>query len=287
METLAAEGRAPALVVLENVCGTLASHDGRDFERIASALSSRYRLGAIVIDAAGFLPQSRPRLFVIAAREGLGIPNLLRTGGPDLRWHPPALTRAFAILPRTTASRWIWWSLPSPAGPNGTFCDIIEEEPEGVTWHSSEETEKLVSMMSGANLAKLRLAQRAGRRLVGAVYKRTRHDEVGRKVQRAEIRFDNVAGCLRTPAGGSSRQSIMIVEADRLRSRLLSPREAARLMGLPDHYILPKNYNDAYHLAGDGVAVPVVRHLARHMLEPLLHGTGWTANAAFTGFAAD
>ena len=29
-------------------------------------------------------------------------------------------------------------------------------------------------------------------------------------------------------------------------------------------------YNDAYRLAGDGVAVPVVRHLAAQLLEPLL-----------------
>lgn len=41
-------------------------------------------------------------------------------------------------------------------------------------------------------------------------------------------------------------------------------------MGLPDHYALPSNYNEAYHLAGDGVAVPVVRFLAEHLLEPLL-----------------
>ena len=94
-----------------------------------------------------------------------------------------------------------------------------------------------------------------------------RHRE---KVQRAEIRFDDVAGCLRTPVGGSSRQTIMVIEGKRVRSRLLSPREAARLMGLPDAYALPKNYNDAYHLAGDGVAVPVVRFLAEHVLEPLL-----------------
>ena len=52
--------------------------------------------------------------------------------------------------------------------------------------------------------------------------------------------------------------------------RLLSPREAARLMGLPDTYALPKSYNDAYHLAGDGVVIPVVRFLAEHLLEPLL-----------------
>jgi DNA (cytosine-5)-methyltransferase 1 len=106
--------------------------------------------------------------------------------------------------------------------------------------------------------------------MVGGIYRRTRTDDDGVKAQRAEIRFDDVAGCLRTPAGGSSRQSIMIVQGGMVRSRLLSPREAARLMGLPEDYVLPENYNEAYHLAGDGVAVPVVRFLATHILEPII-----------------
>jgi len=41
-------------------------------------------------------------------------------------------------------------------------------------------------------------------------------------------------------------------------------------MGLPEDYVLPENYNQAYHLVGDGVAVPVIRFLATHLLEPLL-----------------
>lgn len=86
----------------------------------------------------------------------------------------------------------------------------------------------MLAMMSAVNRANLDAAKGAKRKIVGAIYKRTRFDEAGRKVQRAEIRFDDVAGCLRTPAGGSSRQSIMIVEGKKVRSRLLSPREAAR-----------------------------------------------------------
>jgi len=42
------------------------------------------------------------------------------------------------------------------------------------------------------------------------------------------------------------------------------------LMGLPDSYLLPANYNQAYHLAGDGLAVPVVRYLSQHLLLPLV-----------------
>jgi DNA (cytosine-5)-methyltransferase 1 len=86
------------------------------------------------------------------------------------------------------------------------------------------------------------------------------------------VRFDDVAGCLRTPSGGSSRQQVIVVENGEVRSRLLSAREAARLMGLPDSYKLPGRYNEAYHVAGDGVAVPVVAHLARHIIEPVVRG---------------
>jgi DNA (cytosine-5)-methyltransferase 1 len=90
--------------------------------------------------------------------------------------------------------------------------------------------------------------------------------------QRTEVRFDGLAGCLRTPGGGSSRQFIIVTEAGRVRSRLLAPREAARLMGLPESYRLPASANAALHLAGDGVVVPMVRHLAAEILEPLLTG---------------
>jgi DNA (cytosine-5)-methyltransferase 1 len=157
-----------------------------------------------------------------------------------------------------------------PAKRESTFADVIENIPQGVEWHTAEETRRLLGMMSAVNLQKVENAKRAGRRMIGGIYKRIRLDEHGRKAQRAEVRFDDVAGCLRTPVGGSSRQFILVVDGNNVRSRLLSPREAARLMGLPEKYKLPEKYNEAYHIAGDGVAVPVVRFLAAHILEPVL-----------------
>lgn len=258
--------------VLENVCGTLSSHDGKDFAAICSALSNNgYRFGAVVINAVHFLPQSRPRLFIIGVRKSSPIPRALIAGGPEGEWHPSALVEAYGKLSKRAQSSWEWWHLPAPSPRTSIFADLVEDEPDGVTWHTAAETKKLLGMMNPLNLAKVEAAKKAGGRQVGTIYKRTRADGPnGEKVQRAEIRFDNVAGCLRTPVGGSSRQTIMVIEGNRVRSRLLSPRGAARLMGLPDTYALPKNYNDAYHLAGDGVAVPVVRFLAEHILEPLL-----------------
>jgi len=270
MQNLGEEQRAPKLIVLENVCGTITSHGGRDFARICDALGERYRFGAVVVDAELFVPQSRPRLFIIGVRSGLTIPRSVQSSAPASLWHPRRLIDAQANLSRATSANWVWWDLPVPAARVKTLAEIIEDEPHGVEWHSASETKRLISLMSDTNLAKLKKAQGAGSRVVGTVYKRTRRDDSGEKVQRAEVRFDQIAGCLRTPTGGSSRQSIMVVDRHRIRSRLLSPREAARLMGLPETYLLPQNYNEAYHLAGDGVAVPAVRFLAEHLLEPVL-----------------
>jgi DNA (cytosine-5)-methyltransferase 1 len=124
--------------------------------------------------------------------------------------------------------------------------------------------------MSPLHIAKVQAAQTSGQFHVGTVYKRTRV-EAGVKAQRAEVRFDNVSGCLRTPVGGSSRQFVLIVDQGQVRSRLLSVREAARLMGAPDTYQIPESYNEGYHVMGDAVVVPVVAWLERQLLRPLAY----------------
>jgi DNA (cytosine-5)-methyltransferase 1 len=155
----------------------------------------------------------------------------------------------------------------APLQRNSTFADFIEDTPTAVKWHAAAHTDYILSLMSPLHRKKVADASARGRRMVGAVYRRTRPDENGNKRQRAEVRFDDVAGC-------SSRQIILVVEGKTVRSRLLSPREAARLMGLDDDYRLPERYNHAYHVCGDGVSAPVVRHIAQHVLEPALvdHG---------------
>jgi DNA (cytosine-5)-methyltransferase 1 len=271
MRGLVQDGRAPRTIVLENVYGCLTSHSGRDFAAIASALSeSDYLFGAAVINAAHFVPQSRPRVFFIAVRAGETIPRRLVAEGPRRPWHPPALVEAHAGMSGEARRTWVWWDIPAPAARNIRLADLVEENPTGVEWRTAAETNYLLELMSPLNRDKVAKAKRSGRRAVGGIYRRTRPDENGAKRQRAEVRFDDIAGCLRTPAGGSSRQTILVVVGKTIRTRLLSPREAARLMGLPDEYRLPARYNDAYHVCGDGVCVPVVRHIAEHVLEPLL-----------------
>lgn len=271
VRALKADGRAPRLIAVENVCGTLTSHRGQDFEAICRTfVEVGYRCGALVINADLFVPQSRPRLFVIGVRADVAIDPTLLSPEPLAPFHTRGICRAVEALPKALRAQMLWWNVPTPGHRVSTFADEIEEHPTSVTWHTPAETEQLLAKMSPLNKAKVTAAMRAGRRMVGGVYKRTRLNEKGVKVQRAEVRFDDVAGCLRTPAGGSSRQVILVVDGQKIRSRLISARETARLMGLPDDYKLPKNYNEAYHLTGDGVVVDVVRHLGQHIFEPLL-----------------
>ncbi len=255
IEQLGEQDRAPRLVVIENVTGLLTSHGGRDFAALCEALAAQgYGFGALEIDAACFLPQSRPRVFVVASREAR--PDL--TG--DSVFHTPAVRAAFEALPPELQAPWRWWRLPAPPARNTGLAALLEPD-HAVSWRGEGDTERLLALMTPAHRARLR----QGERVVGAVFRRTRPDG-----QRAEVRTDGLAGCLRTPRGGSSRQTVVVADGGEVRSRLITGREGARLMGLPDSYVLPDGTTAALQVVGDGVAVPAVRWLAEHLLEPLL-----------------
>jgi DNA (cytosine-5)-methyltransferase 1 len=94
MRACRAEGRPPRLIVVENVTGLLTSHSGADFDTICDALGDiGYRVGAVVIDAAHFVPQSRERVFVIAVDALLPIPPELIADGPTAPFHTSAINR--------------------------------------------------------------------------------------------------------------------------------------------------------------------------------------------------
>jgi len=264
IEALDDEGRAPRALVIENVCGLLSSHGGADFRALGEALAGRgYRFGAMEIDASAFLPQSRPRVFILASREA---PPAALTG--DSAFHTTAVRAAHAALPPALKAHWTWWSPGAPPRRNTALADLLEPD-HAAAWHRPEQTRRLLSLMAPLHAAKVEAARQSGGRQVGAVFRRTRVED-GQRLQRAEVRFDGLAGCLRTPRGGSSRQILMVVDGGQVRTRLLTGREGARLMGLQDDYQLPKAATGALQVVGDGVAVPVVRFLAERLIEPLL-----------------
>lgn len=269
MQALDGEGRAPRAIVIENVAGLLTSNGGRDLQAVLAALAERgYRFGVLEIDAACTLPQSRVRIFIVAARDA---PAELQGPSP---FHTRAVRAAYERLPEDLRQAWVWWRLAAPPRPNLDLAAMLEPDA-AAAWKTPAEAQRLVALMDERHLAKLAEAKAAGERRVGAVFRRVRQG-----VQRAEIRFDGLAGCLRTARGGSSRQLLAIVEGETVRVRHLSPREGARLMGLPEPYRLPMRATAAFHVIGDGVAVPVVRLLAEGLLEPLLRGQIAPAAAA-------
>lgn len=264
IDKLCTEDRAPDVLALENVTGLLSSHGGADFAALVHALDDLgYRVGALEIDAALFTPQSRPRLFVIAARTP---PAHLIATGPSEPFHSPTLRTVVARLPDGLRKRFVWWRLEAPPQRNTRLSDLLDDD--AVAWDSAEKTQKLLTQMSPLQRARVDAMRETGQREVGAVFRRIRLER-GVRVQRAEARFDGLAGCLRTPAGGSSRQILLFVDGPQVRSRLLSPREAARLMGAPAHYPIPETQTAALHLFGDAVCVPVVRWLSQNLLAPL------------------
>jgi DNA (cytosine-5)-methyltransferase 1 len=267
MKALGADNRKPPLLVLENVMGLLTLAGGRDFAAICARLSNLgYRYGGTVIDARHFVPQSRPRVFLVAVDRAVAIPRAMDHRMATSHWHPPVLMRAFQGLNRSARKDWIWWNLGEPpALPDDAILNSLSLK--GADWNSDAETKRLLGMMTRRNLDRLDVA-RARAPMVGSLYLRMRPNGK-RNMQRAEVAFGPTLGCLRTPRGGGSRPRIVLVERKRTRTRLLTAREAATLMGLSDDYVLPQCYEHAFQVIGDGVAVPVVAFLKDKLLEPL------------------
>ena len=191
---LHASGRGPKMIALENVYGAITSNGGRDFATLAAAFSGLgYRFRAVFVDAVHFLPQSRPRFFMIGVRGDLRIPNERMQNEPSTLWLPPALLEGHRLLSKAAAERWIWWNLPMPALRNTNLSGLIEEKPTGVKWHTKAETKYLLDMMTDHNRKKVEAAKEQKIKVVGTIYRRTRPDEAGIKRQRAEVRFDEIA----------------------------------------------------------------------------------------------
>jgi len=160
---LKAVGRAPKLLVLENVGGAVTSKEGRDFEALCRALKSLgYVYGALMIDAVHFVPQSRPRLFIVALRTDLDRLGRTFADGPSLLWTTDALKRRYALLRPDLRQAWRWWRLPAPPVCNVGLADLILNDPPDVEWHSEAETRYLLSLMAPNNRAKVEAAKREG-----------------------------------------------------------------------------------------------------------------------------
>jgi DNA (cytosine-5)-methyltransferase 1 len=282
MKELRACNRLPRIVVLENVVGLLTINGGEEFKAVIAALDRLgMRAGAAVVDARHFVPQSRQRVFIVGVSKTGRVADSLVREEPHPTWHPDPLVKAVGKLSGQCREQWMWLNLGVPPALKKTLNKIVKSKPVGVEWHTPAETKRLLGMMSDAHRHKLAEAKRSGKRMVGTLSLRMRPVN-GKTVQRTEVCFRGLAGCVRTPKGGGSRPRIIVVRGSSVRTRLLAPAEAAALMGLKAKYQLPEIYDYAFRVIGDGVAVPVVSFLRGKLLTPLLRSIKKQAGANVT-----
>ena len=198
MRDLVEAGRAPTVIAVENVEALLNSNDGADFTAIVKAFADLdYVVGALVIDAALFVPQSRKRLLIVAARGDVTIGAELIRPEATAPFHTTAVTAAHGGLSGALQSRWRWWRLPAPPARVMRLCDVLEP-----LRGDPADLDRVLRLMSPAHRQKVQDAVKSrapGETIVGAVNFRRRNG-----AQMAEVRFDGLAQALRTAGGGSS-----------------------------------------------------------------------------------
>lgn len=251
----------PEVAVLENVVGLATSHGGDDLAAAIRAFNSLgYSVDVLVLDARRFVPQSRPRLFLVAAQnppEDQAVPNSeLRPDFLQPVFGDPTLRTHRAELP------------PPPPPLTEGLSSVVEQMPlNDDRWWDADRTARFVESLSPMQNERLRELRRSSGIKYRTAYRRTRNG-----VAVWEVRPDDVSGCLRTARGGSSKQAVVRLGNGRIKVRWMTPREYARLMGAPDYVLDGARTNQALFGFGDAVAVPAVAWLGHHYLMPLARG---------------
>ncbi|MHA7134483.1 DNA cytosine methyltransferase [Oerskovia turbata] len=258
----------PRVAVLENVVGLATSHGGDDIAAAIRAFNDLgYSVDVLALDARRFVPQSRPRLFLVGS---LDTPAETTAPRPELR---PDWLQEIHGDPRLRTHR---APLPAPPEPlTSGLGEVVEDLPASdERWWDAARTQVFLdslSLVQKERVAELRRSSGVRHR---TAYRRTR-----KGVAVWEVRADDVSGCLRTARGGSSKQAVVRLGDGRVRVRWMTPREYARLMGAGDYDLSAARDNQALFGFGDAVAVPAVEWLATHYLMPLLKGAMPLADA--------
>lgn len=252
--------RRPPLLLIENVVGFLMSKRGGDFETALLALNDiGYIVDAFILNAVHWVPQSRARLFIVArvddGRERN--PFAMET---DAR--PEAL---FEFINVHQNIKWDIHDLPRLPKPRKRLCDIVDNLPDDdLHWWNAERAAYFMSQLSFKHDVQAKLMIAGNGVSYATAFRRVRHGK-----SMAELRTDGIAGCLRTPRGGSGRQILFKAGHGRYQVRLLTARECARLQGVPDNFKIDVPLNQALFGFGDAVCVPAVEWIVKNYITPM------------------
>lgn len=275
----------PKIVMLENVAGFLTSRKGEDFRRAVFELAELgYWIDAIILDAKWFVPQSRPRTFVFGFHESLESPLVLRRQDGFFFDDPwlEAINRTRAVRPDGLRSLYDRFPLPTgwatvdfdpPQAVNHDLLKVLDLDDKQEWWPKAE-TQRHYDMMEPPSRGRVDALIGKKATAVGTAFRRTRGGKM-----RTEVRFD-MAGCLRTPKGGSAKQIVVAIIKGRLRMRWMSAREYARLQGAGDFNITVPPLQAMYGF-GDAVCVPAIEWIDRHILTPVFESHHTAASRSF------
>lgn len=266
MKELRDRGDQPRVVALENVHGLATSHGGDDMAALIKELNLLgYSVDVISIDARRFVAQSRPRIFIIGA---LDVPAEQDESVNDLR---PAWLQHIYADEMLRTHRAVLPALPAPMSDG--LADYIEPmSSNDARWWDEERTQKFLDSLSEVQEERLNVLKRGKSVIYRTAYRRTRGG-----VPTWEIRADGIAGCLRTPGGGSSKQAVVKVGNGKVQVRWMTAQEYANLMGAPNYNLDKLRNNQILFGFGDAVCVPAVEWIAKHYLRPLILGAGFLA----------
>ncbi len=255
---------APPLVLVENVPGWLVANHGNDFRVTVEALNRLgYACDVFTLDALRFTPQSRLRVFLVGTKRTFDA-----HGAEYILTRPESLLsdRLRKCIIVNKELQWFYHEIPDPPTLRTAGLSQIVEQMGDTDdrWWSEEQVERHLAMMKEAHRERVnQLAQ-------GEVFSyRTFFRRRREGLQRAEVRDDDLSGCLRTAIGGSGRQFLIRAGKGAVRMRAMTPREYARLQGAPDEFPITVGDVQALTGFGDAVCAPVISWIAAHILNPL------------------